>query len=510
MKVSLTTSGLILVVLVLAGCEKVSLDFPKESSFALEDTSATGYSRKVSEWLGGNADANGFYPLTESFDAFGARLALMASAEASIDAQYFLMKPDNAGLVFSAKMLEAAQRGVRVRLLLDDIYTSVSDSDLAVLNQHPNIEVRIFNPIAREGNHTLNFLGNFKLANRRMHNKAFVVDNQVAVVGGRNIASEYFQLETATEFIDFDMLSVGPIVKAVSAQFDTYWNHRLALPLEALYKPMSANKLEQSRARMKQKMVASGDTIYADALHTPVIEQFFAKTTQLYVADAQLLSDQPEKLLVVASDEQQIVVNAMLDAMAAAESEIIIITPYFIPRQYGIEFIKDLRAKGIRITLLTNSLATNNHTSVHSSYAGYRKDLLKAGVELWEARSDAAKIITEDGETQLEHLTLHTKGIVIDRKRVFGGSLNLDPRSTDINTEMGLLIDSAELGAHLSDLSYAHISNMAYRLKLDDDNNITWHANIDGKDVVETKEPQTSLWQRVSAWFLKIAPERQL
>jgi putative cardiolipin synthase len=160
--------------------------------------------------------------------------------------------------------------------------------------------------------------------------------------------------------------------------------------------------------------------------------------------------------------------------------------------------------------VITNSLATNNHTSVHSSYASYRKDLLKAGVELWEARADAAKVTTDDGQTQLEHLTLHTKGILIDRKRIFVGSLNLDPRSIDINTEMGLLIDSPEMGAMLTESALSGIPDMAYRLQLGDDNKITWHATIDGKQVIETKDPQTSGWRRFSAWFLKIAPEKQL
>lgn len=196
--------------------------------------------------------------------------------------------------------------------------------------------------------------------------------------------------------------------------------------------------------------------------------------------------------------------------MLSAESEIFIYTPYFIPRKGGIELIKELRSMGIRIILVTNSLATNNHTSVFSAYSSYRKDVLKAGVELWEARADAAKITTPDGETQLDKLTLHTKGILIDRKRIFVGSLNLDPRSIDINTEMGLLIDSPEMGQLLTENSMMNVPKMAYRLKLDENNKITWHATIDGQEVVETKEPQTSGWRRFSAWFLKIAPEKQL
>jgi putative cardiolipin synthase len=495
---------------ILAGCASAPLDYPKHESYAIADTSQTREAIRVKEWVGGNDDVNGFYPLTQGFDAFGTRLLLMDYAEASIDAQYFLMKPDDAGMVFAARLLEAADRGVRVRFLLDDIFTTVEDNGLATLDAHPNIEVRIFNPIARKGIYGLNYLGHFSLANRRMHNKAFVVDNQVAVVGGRNIAAEYYQLETSGEFIDFDMIAVGPVVKEVSSQFDRYWNHGLAVPMEALFRQDDEEKLEQTRARLNQAMEEAGQSIYADAINTPILKQLNAHEKKPYIAQARLITDDPQKLLEDVSPEQQILVNEMRKVFLEAESEIIILTPYLVPRDRGIELIRELRAKGIRITILTNSLATNNHTTVHSAYATYRKKMLEAGVELWEARADAAKITTPEGESQLDKLTLHTKGILIDRKRVFVGSLNLDPRSIDINTEMGLLIDSPELAERLTDSTRERIPRMAYRVKMDDEGDLSWHATIDGKQVVETKEPQTSAWDRFKAWFLKIAPEKQL
>ena len=495
---------------ILAGCASAPLDYPKHESYAIDDTSQTREAIKVKEWVGGKDDVNGFYPLTQGFDAFGTRLLLMDRAEASIDAQYFLMKPDHAGMVFAARLLEAADRGVRVRFLLDDIFTTVEDNGLATLHAHPNIEVRIFNPVARKGIYGLNYLGHFSLANRRMHNKAFVVDNQVAVVGGRNIANEYYQLETSGEFIDFDMIAVGPVVREVSSEFDTYWNHELAVPMEALFREDDEEKLEQTRAKLNQAMEEAGQSIYADATNTPILKQLGANEIRPYIAPARLITDDPQKLLEDVSPEQQILVNEMRKVFREAESEIIILTPYLVPRDRGIELIRELRAKGIRVTILTNSLATNNHKAVHSAYANYRKRMLEAGVELWEARADAAKITTPEGETQLDKLTLHTKGILVDRRRVFVGSLNLDPRSIDINTEMGLLIDSTQLGEKLTESVREHIPMIAYRVKLDDDGGLSWHATIDGKQVVETKEPQTSAWDRFMAWFLKIAPEKQL
>jgi putative cardiolipin synthase len=174
------------------------------------------------------------------------------------------------------------------------------------------------------------------------------------------------------------------------------------------------------------------------------------------------------------------------------------------------ETINGITAKGVRVVVLTNSLASNNHTSVHSAYSSYRKRLLDAGVELWEARANAAEVVNADGSKELEHLTLHTKGAIVDRQKVFVGSLNLDPRSTDLDSEIGLIIDSLELGTLLAENAMDGIPNMAYRLKLDENRKIRWHATIDGQEVVETREPLTSWWRRFQAWFLKIAPEKEL
>ena len=451
-----------------------------------------------------------FYPLTQGMDAFGARLSLMDQAEKSIDAQYFLMKPDSAGLVFSAELLQAADRGVRVRFLLDDIFTTVDDRGLILLNEHPNIEMRIFNPIARKGIYAFNYAGHFKLANRRMHNKSFTVDNQVAVVGGRNIAEEYFQLDTTGEFIDFDMLVTGPIVKEVSAAFDRYWNHELAIPMDALYDEADAAEVADIRRQVDEMFEAERDSVYSKAIHTNLIHDLTALTLRPYAADARMIIDDPQKLLEDVSDDQKIVATEMRKELMGATDEILIFTPYFIPGKQGIETIQEITGKGVRIVVLTNSLATNNHTSVHSAYSSYRKRLLEAGVELWEARANAAEVINEDGSKSMEHLTLHTKGMIIDRRQIFVGSLNLDPRSIDINTEMGILIDSPELGQLMAENSIERIPELAYRLKLNDKGKINWHATIDGEEVVETKEPLTSGWRRFQAWFLKIAPEKQL
>lgn len=496
--------------LTLSACATAPLDYPQVRSAAVVDTEGSALARYSTEWRSDQALRNGFYPLSQGLDAFGARLSLIDKAEISIDAQYFLMKPDSAGLVFGSKLLEAAERGVRVRLLLDDVFTTVTDSGLALLDTHPNAEVRIFNPVSRQGLYALNYAGNFKLSNRRMHNKSFIADNQLAILGGRNIAVEYFQLETTGEFMDFDMLSAGPIVREVSGAFDRYWNDELAVPLEALHDAKDRKKLEQGMARVRQQMDEAGDSIYATAIDTGLMRQFYSGAIEPYHAQARLVVDEPGKLREKVSGEQKLAAGEIAAALRTAQSEVVIFTPYFIPRQGGLELIRELRSRGVRIVLVTNSLATNNHTAVHSAYTSYRKDVLRAGVELWEARADAAKITVDDDSTELEQLTLHTKGILVDRRLVIVGSLNLDPRSIDINTELALFIESQELAGRLTDDSLELIPDIAWRLQLDDRGRVRWQATVDGRQVVETSEPQASWWRRFSAWVQKIAPEDQL
>jgi putative cardiolipin synthase len=491
----------------LGGCATVPLDYPKSPAAALGDTGGTALAQASREWRRAEPDRNGFYPLTLGMDAFGARLALIDRAQASIDAQYFLIKPDSAGLVFAARLLRAADRGVRVRLLLDDVFTTVDDAALDLLDEHPNIEVRIFNPVSRRGVFALNYLGNFRLANRRMHNKAFIADNQMAIVGGRNIAVEYFQLEAGGEFIDFDMLSAGPVVGEVSASFDAYWNHELAIPVSALAAAATEEEAALRKARGRQRMAEAGDSIYAAALHTKLMEQIFAGAVSPFLADARMIVDAPEKLQREVADEHKIVASEIAGALDDAQQEVIIFTPYFIPGERGMERIRSLRQRGLRVVLVTNGLATNNHTAVHSAYSTYRKDILRAGVELWEARVNAVVSTAADEATRL---TLHTKGVLIDRRRVFVGSLNLDRRSIDINTEMGLLIDSEALATHLTELALDRLPKTAYRLQLDERDRITWHATIAGQEVVETRDPLTSPGRRFAAWLLRIAPEGQL
>lgn len=500
----------LLVTLVLAACATAPLDFPRQYSEAIVETADTSLGREVAEWTAEHPGKSGFYPLPGGLDALGIRLAMIDRAESTIDAQYFLMKPDAAGVLFAIKLLEAADRGVRVRLLLDDIFTTVKDDGLLLLNQHPNIEVRLFNPVGRGGIYMLNYLGDFKLANRRMHNKSFTVDHQMSVVGGRNIAAEYFELLDDTEFRDFDMFASGPVVAGIAAAFDLFWNHKLAVPMEAFATDKEKPDLVAARANFDKAVIEASNSIHGKALSSPLMLDVIEDRVELFPADSQVVTDDPDKLLHKVSSEQKILVTALARQIDEAKSEVVVITPYFIPGKDGVEFWRGIVAKGVRVVIVTNSLASNNHVPVHGGYARYRHDMIAAGVEMYEARVDAAKVPQGGIKQSYDTTTLHAKLLLIDRRFTFVGSLNLDPRSIDINTEFGVLVDNTELTGGITGQIFEQLPSFAYRVTENEKGKLRWTTVIDGKEVVETHEPLASRWLRFKAFISRIAPEGQL
>ncbi|WP_185236630.1 phospholipase D family protein [Teredinibacter franksiae] len=447
-----------------------------------------------------------FYPLREGLDALGARLRLLDAAEQSIDVQYFLMKDDVVGHLFSSKLLAAADRGVRVRFLLDDIFTTITDVDLYVLDQHRNIEVRLFNPIARRGFRHLNYISDFSRANRRMHNKSFTVDGCFTIVGGRNIGSEYFSLKENSEFFDLDVLAMGAVVKDVADSFDEFWGHSKAVPIEDLADKPSEAHLDSAKAGIEQVMQSEGIDIYRRAIDSRLLDDLIEKRIDSFVADAYVISESPKKLELSVGDSSMRLSREIGDILLNAKAEVVIFNPYFIPTKKGMPFWQQVIDNGVQVSLITNSLASTNHVPVHSAYEKYRKDLLKMGFSLFEARPDAMQIIK--GVDQVS--TLHTKLIVVDRRYAFIGSLNMDPRSVIINTEMGILIDSKELAEKLLANRDAVFEKIVYQLHLSQDNEIEWHGRDFSKTVIHQKEPQTTWWRRFTVNVYKLLPEGQL
>ncbi len=493
----------------ISGCATVPHDIPKTTSVFITDTSDTHFGKLLASGAEAYGDQSGFFPLGQGMDALGARLRMLDKAERGVDLQYFLMKDDTAGRVMLHALLKAADRGVRIRFLLDDIFTSAPDRNLLLINQHPNIEVRLFNPISRRGMHWLNFIGNFRQANRRMHNKSFTVDNAVSIVGGRNIADEYFQLKKTEVFSDFDILAFGPIASDILKSFDSYWNHTLAIPIEQLSSEVEAGALEAERVLIDAREDAAYSEIYQEALQSQLLQELITGQQSFFKASASVLADDPEKLENKISVEHNKLAGEIGELLSIAEREVIFISPYYVPGKNGVEIMRKLGEKGIRVVVATNSLASNNHVPVHSGYARYRKDTIRAGVELYEARADAGRV-TQAGSNGADQFTLHTKLILVDRRYLFVGSLNLDPRSIDINAEMGLLIDSEEMTGALVDVLDGLMPSLAYHVVLNAKGQLEWRGVIDGAEVVETSEPQAGRWLRFKAWVMRIGPESQL
>ena len=312
---------------------------------AITDFDSTALGKYASLNVELNEGLSGFYPLEKGLDALGMRLRLAEIAEKSLDLQYFLMKNDTAGAVMANALIKAADRGVRVRFLLDDIFTTVPDDSFLLINQHPNIEIRIFNPIARSGASTLNFVWHFKQANRRMHNKSFTADNVVSIVGSRNIADEYFQLKSGSVLIDFDIVAVGPVVSEISNSFDEYWNHSRAVPIEQFIDDRQSDDLETVRQEIAEELDEIYDTVYEKAYNSQLMQNFVNGSQPLYAAPARVLADSPDKLVNEVNETHMRLIIDLADITRQAETEVVFISPYYIPREAGVRFARELVEK---------------------------------------------------------------------------------------------------------------------------------------------------------------------
>ncbi len=497
--------------LLAGGCASVDFDYPKPESTAFQDTGDTYLGKGLEGFVSAHPDGqSGFFPLSDGIDALAARLVMAEEAERSIDAQYYLLKNDIVGRAFIDALLRAADRGVRVRLLLDDIFTGGYDAGMAGLDSHPNFEIRIFNPFANRSARLMDGITSFSRVNRRMHNKSFTVDNQMTLIGGRNIADEYFGAREDAKFGDLDVLAIGPVVKEVSAMFDSYWNHERAAPVAAFARMPDdpAAELERLRAALEESRRQIAESIYAAAVKNQVLKYVETDVDVFTWAPYLLAVDSPDKSVKSRAAEADSIMTPLRDSLLSAEREMIVVSPYFVPRKPGIAAFSEVRGRGINVTIITNSLAANNQSAVHGGYAPARKPLLQAGVKIFEARADADVSGSELVAASGAKATLHTKAFIVDRKELFIGSFNFDPRSANINTELGVIIRSPELAERFAAMIDAKLADQAYEVFLDEDGRLRWRGFEDGKEVIFDKEPQTSWWQRFTAGFMRILPIR--
>lgn len=521
--------GLLLALLLQAGCASLPTDYPRSTSTALMDTGNTRLGQASSRLLAGHPEVSGIHLLSRGTDAFLARLALAEVAERSLDIQYYIWRGDTTGKVLLERVLRAADRGVRVRLLLDDIGTAAKDSNLLAIDSHPNIEVRLFNPVVSRSTRMLGMMADFSRTNRRMHNKSFTADNQASIVGGRNIGDEYFEARPDVEFADLDMLAIGPAVSQISRQFDLYWNSQLAFPIAAISQAMpSDDERLRTLAGLREFVQSQMEASYARALKSSGLAEGLTEGSLAFsFGKARVVADDPNKILLESADDSSRLLPKLLPEFESLGSELVLVSPYFVPGDAGVDRLRALVQRGVRVKVLTNSLASTDVLPVHAGYQQYRLALLEAGVELYELRPTAAPTAThdhpsgsrDDGNksslTGSSHASLHAKTMAFDRRALFVGSMNLDPRSVFTNTEVGVVVEQPELVAtHVEKLD-RQLSNVGFRLELVPASpasvpTIQWVEERDGKTVRHTREPMTTAWQRFKIWALSLLPIEHL
>ena len=496
-----------------SGCASIDWDYPRTETRALApaetaDTKIGQNMHRLSE--AHPPDESGFYMVSDGIDALALRVLMANRAERTIDAQYYLIKDDSTGNLFIESLLNAADRGVRVRLLIDDMFTKGYDTGMAALDSHPNFEVRIFNPFARRSARAVDGLTNFSRINRRMHNKSFTIDNQITLVGGRNIADEYFGARKDQNFGDLDVLAVGSVVAEISDMFDTYWNYPAAIPVPGFAKMPDdpASMLPPLRAKLAAKREDLVNTPYADAVRSQILTTIEKDAGAFTWAPYTVAVDSPDKSIKSKAEDAESILTPLRESLQSAEREIILISPYFVPRKTGIQAISAFRDRGIDVVVITNSLAANNQKAVHGGYAPSRKPLLQAGVRMYEVRADITVSGPQYVADETSRATLHTKAFVVDRRQLFIGSFNFDPRSAFINTELGIIIDSPLLAEEVATRVDDALPTKTWEVFLNGDGRIRWRGLQDGQETILKKEPQTSAGQRFAAGFYRMLPIR--
>ncbi|MBT8329704.1 MAG: phospholipase D family protein [Desulfofustis sp.] len=426
-------------------------------------------------------EASGFHLLIDAREALDARLALIDSATSAIDLQYFIWKGDAVGVLLFDRLLQAADRGVRVRIIVDDIWLGATTKNLAALNAHPNLEIRIFNP--NPGRDTtigglLNYLASFQALNQRMHNKLMIVDNHAIIAGGRNLGNEYFGLGKKFNFLDVDVIAVGGVVEESSDAYDHYWNDISVYPLTRWIDELPDNTLEEVRAEVAERVEKYRSQLTAYSLQPRNWQNWLAMLEEnLLIGEAHFLQDDPVQI----EGESYRLIDMISYFADPTREEFLLTSPYLIPVGTALQDFEKMINQGVRGKIITNSLASTNHTLVNSHYKKYRKPILATGTRLFEFRHQPSGTVRNWADVEpvrAPFISLHAKTIVSDRRLCFIGSLNFDPRAIVINSENGLLIDSVELAAELADfIDYLTAPVNAYEVTIDKNNRLQWKSS---------------------------------
>jgi len=510
-----------MLVLLVAGCATVpGADYPRTPSLALAQPTQTSLGRTAASRAAAHPGLSGIKLLPRGTDGYALRAQMADAAERTLDLQYFIIQNDDSGYLLMDSLLRAAKRGVRVRLLIDDPQAQGQEAQIAALAAHPNVDVRLFNPFVYRGN--LSALRWMEIAvsaqrlNYRMHNKLFVVDNAVAVTGGRNVGDAYFESGKDLQFGDYDVFAMGPVVRQLSGGFDDYWNSSLSVPVQALLgatpDAAAVDAFERDLAAHRTAMRAN-DLVRSANSGQPLARLMapngvvWAKTEAIY--------DSPDKADVESGNTPGVLMRRrLIEASKQVQKELIIVSPYFVPGKPGASMLKSLRERGVRVRVLTNSLASTDEPIVHAGYQHYRVPLLEEGVELYEVKPLPGKPQPRDGELKnpsAGQFALHAKVFVFDRTKLFVGSANFDRRSFHLNTEVGLLIDSPALARQVVERfdTIAQPAN-SYVLALAEGGNplrrLTWRSEENGRAAISQTEPGNDRARDLATDLLSLLP----
>ncbi|NVK40171.1 MAG: phospholipase D family protein [Oceanospirillaceae bacterium] len=493
------------------GCGSLPSQEGRTMSAALSTSGAaeTRLGQAAAPLTAAHPGVTGIHPLPNPHDAFAARILLARNAERTLDVQYYIWHNDITGNLLVGALYQAAERGVRVRLLLDDTNTVGLDHPLAALNEHPRIEVRLFNPFTTRRFRLLGFIGDFSRSNRRMHNKSFTADNSATIIGGRNIGDEYFAATNEVQFTDLDVLGIGPVVQDVSRDFDRYWDSQSSYPVERVLPKPGPDAGERLEAGLEAAWQAPDAQQYQEAVaSSKLVSDLQEHRLEFVWAPTRMVSDDPSKGLGFAYHED-LLSTRLIKALGQPQSRIRLVSPYFVPTDVGTRMFTDLAQQGVDIEILTNALEATDVAAVHAGYAKHRQALLEAGIRLYELkrrpqeRNPRKRALPFSGSDS----SLHAKTFSVDGNRIFVGSYNFDPRSAKLNTELGFLIESPELAQRLDRLFETLVPMAAYEVRLDDNGDLYWLERRDeGEPVRYDTEPNTSVFRRAGVSVLSVLP----
>ena len=498
-----------------SGCVSLELNVARTPSSAYAGPPAESLSGLWEEQIAARPGSSGFRLVADGLEAFALRAMLARSAEHTLDIQYYIIHSDDTGTLLAHEVIRAADRGVRVRILLDDIYAAEADQTLLALDSHPSIEIRLFNPWRRRSGpmgRVIDFLASAGRLNQRMHNKLFAADSAAVVLGGRNIGDEYFVRDQDLDFRDLDVLAVGPVARAASQSFDAYWNSEFSVPADAIQLRGGRPTIDEIRRFVDDHAVKMREGRYVRSIDSsPLAREIARRQLIIEPATGSIVADDPDKLRRDGNTGRPDMITQMREAMGEPQRELAISSPYFVPGREGVRLLASYEKRGVAVRVLTNSFAANDVPVVHVGYAKYRPALLRAGVELFEFKRTNSEDTDRRSERRFgsANASLHAKAMGIDGRWLFVGSLNFDPRSIVKNTEIGVVIDSTVLSTEAAAMfDYTTQPESSYQVKLapGSRSHLEWHSTRNGQSVVDRTEPDTGWWRRLGFRLLRYVP----